>query len=199
MPAQIALAETPPELTQSGTLLGIGDDDEVPVLAVTGRRRLLRQAQALLQYLALDRALQVQAAPHRPRGLQHLVGRQVEQHRPILRGGAQPYEADVRLDERLELDAHLRRGVFERSGQQSSVHGADDLGMLLGKIEEGTAVQANLVTRNLWRRIPARQAVARRLRLPPRVSPARAASASERRSGPTPARRSPTSLPHPAG
>src|SRR5262249_44538409 len=75
-----------PELAQCGALVGVGDDDEVPALRITGGRRLLRELQALLEHLALDWTRQVEPLANRSSGREQLVGSQLERrHRASFR------------------------------------------------------------------------------------------------------------------
>ena len=76
-----------PELGEPGSQVRVGDDDEVPVLRVAPGRRLLGEAQALLEHLALDRPLEVEPLAHGAGGREQLVGRQLE-HAGIISSGA---------------------------------------------------------------------------------------------------------------
>ena len=75
---EIRARDLTPDLPERGALLRVGDDDEVPVLRIAGRRRLLRQVEALLEHLALDRTRQIQAFPDGAGRREQLVGCQVE-------------------------------------------------------------------------------------------------------------------------
>ncbi len=83
-PLEVGPCDVAPEVGESGPLLRLGDDDEVPVLRVARRRRLLREPQAVLEHVALDRARQVEPLADGARGREQLVGRQVEDHWSIL-------------------------------------------------------------------------------------------------------------------
>ena len=61
-----------------GAGVGIRDDHEVPRLRVRRRRRLYREPDALLQQLPRHGTRQVEAALHRPRRREQLVGRQIQ-------------------------------------------------------------------------------------------------------------------------
>ena len=65
----------PPEVGEPGLLLRVGDDDEVPVLGVARGGRLLRELQALQDYLLRNRARQVEPLADRPRRREQLVVR----------------------------------------------------------------------------------------------------------------------------
>jgi hypothetical protein len=71
---KVPLAAPAPQLAEPGAELGVGHDDEVPVLRVARGRRLLREREALLQQLALDRARQVEAPADGARRREQLVG-----------------------------------------------------------------------------------------------------------------------------
>jgi hypothetical protein len=58
----------------------IADDDPVPVLFERSSGRLKRDLDALLYQMSLDRALEVEASAHRPRGRQQLIGREIQLH-----------------------------------------------------------------------------------------------------------------------
>jgi len=61
------------DIAEGRPLLGVLDDDEVPVLAVTRGRRLLRELEALFEHLALDRTREVEPLANRPRRGEQLV------------------------------------------------------------------------------------------------------------------------------
>jgi hypothetical protein len=70
---EIPLAALAPQLAEAGAKLRVGHDDEVPVLGVAGGRRLLRECEALLQQLTVDRARQVEAPANGARRREQLV------------------------------------------------------------------------------------------------------------------------------
>ena len=61
---EIRRGDRAPQLAERRALLRVGDDDEVPVLRVARGRRLLREAEALLEHLALDRTREVEPLAH---------------------------------------------------------------------------------------------------------------------------------------
>src|SRR3954447_12156254 len=77
---EIGIGDLPPDLAECCALVGIGDDDEVPVLAVARGRGLLGEAEALLEHLALDRPREVEALPNRAGRREELVRGQIEEH-----------------------------------------------------------------------------------------------------------------------
>jgi hypothetical protein len=66
--------------------LGVGDHDPVVGLAVRRRGRLDADVEALLEHLALDGSVEVEALADGACGRQHLVGAQVQMHRTRLGG-----------------------------------------------------------------------------------------------------------------
>src|SRR5689334_22601951 len=79
---EIRIRDLTPEFAECGAFRGIGDDDEVPVLRVGRRRRLLRELEALLEHVPLDRAIEVEPLPDGARRREELVGSQLEAHPP---------------------------------------------------------------------------------------------------------------------
>src|SRR5204863_8968547 len=90
-PLEVRVGHLPPQLAESGPLLRVGDDDEVPVLRVRGGRRLLRQPEALLQHLPLDRTRQVEALADGPGRREELVWGQLEARAAIIAESALSY------------------------------------------------------------------------------------------------------------
>src|SRR5439155_7549545 len=78
VPLQVWVRDLAPQLADRGALGRVGDDDEVPVLRVGRRRRLLRKLEALLQDLALDRPREIEPLAHRARRREELVRGQFE-------------------------------------------------------------------------------------------------------------------------
>ena len=138
--AEVAEPELSPELAERRPLLGIRDDHEVPVLLVARDGRLLREQEALFEHVPLDGPLEIEPPPYGTRRREQLVDRQRQDHLPTIARlrrsctRAQLHAAKIRADERLELDVEPGAELFERSCDQSPVHGADDLRMLLRKV-----------------------------------------------------------------
>src|SRR5207248_1523849 len=103
---KIGIGDLAPELAERGPLGGIGDDDEVPRLCVARRRRLLRELQALLEHLALDRPAQVEPLADGARGREQLVRRQLERRHRTHASPPERGRADTR-DERLSVHAFV--------------------------------------------------------------------------------------------
>src|SRR4051794_13479027 len=77
---EVRIGDLPPDLAECRALVGVGHDDEVPVLAVARGRGLLGEPEALLEHLALDRTGEVEALPNRARRGKKLVRSEIETH-----------------------------------------------------------------------------------------------------------------------
>src|SRR5581483_1106233 len=136
---EIRVCDPAPELADGCTLAGVGDDDEMPVLRVAGRRRLLREGEALLEHLALDGPREVEALAHGACRREQLVGCQVEGQdddpmRAPRRASASPRRLRVDVD---LVGVHWSRrsdgpgwartpllsGAFHAAGGHRGVHG----------------------------------------------------------------------------
>src|SRR5438128_11380122 len=77
---EVAASCLPPQLSERGAGARVRDEHEVPVLAVRRRRGLLREAEAVLEHLSLDRPREVEPAPHGAGGREQLVRSELEDH-----------------------------------------------------------------------------------------------------------------------
>ena len=102
---QIRAGDLTPDLSERRALAGVGDDDEVPVLRVARRGRLLREIEALLEHLALHRAREIQALPDGAGRREQLVGCQIEGDVRILRLNDLPHPGDGAVRENRDAAA----------------------------------------------------------------------------------------------
>ena len=122
---EIRAGDLAPDVGERRALRRVVDDDEVPVLRVARRRRLLRETHAVLQHLPLDRPRQVEPLADRARRRKELVGGQLEDHAAIIARGIRsarasrlarrPARVAVRL--RATLDRHVPAGAAAALGR----------------------------------------------------------------------------------
>ena len=124
-PLEIGPGDLAPDVGERRALGRVVDDDEVPVLRVARGRRLLRELQALLQHLALDRPRQVESLADRTRRREELVRRQLEDHAAIIARGIRSARASrlarrparVAVRVRATLDRHVPAGAAAALGR----------------------------------------------------------------------------------